>query len=99
MKYLFIVTAIIALFSPTVTHAESDKEIRQILIQRSLSTYPGNCPCPYNTDRAGRSCGRRSAYSKPGGYSPLCYPSDITPAMIAAYRSQHDMERGNSDKR
>ena len=26
----------------------------------------------------GNKCGKRSAYSKPGGYEPLCYISDIT---------------------
>ena len=25
----------------------------------------------------GKRCGKRSAYSKPGGYEPLCYVSDI----------------------
>ena len=25
----------------------------------------------------GKKCGKRSAYSKPGGYQPLCYISDI----------------------
>ena len=25
----------------------------------------------------GKKCGKRSAYSKPGGYEPLCYVSDI----------------------
>ena len=51
----------------------SDDEIRRLLIGQSLAQYSGNCPCPYNADRAGRSCGRRSAYSKPGGYAPLCF--------------------------
>ena len=31
------------------------------------------CDCPYDIDRAGRRCGRRSAYSKPGGRAPVCY--------------------------
>lgn len=66
----------------------SDAEIRRILIRQSLASYPGNCPCPYNTDRAGRACGRRSAYSRPGGYSPLCYNSDITAAMVREYRAR-----------
>lgn len=66
----------------------SDAQIRQTLIARSIATYPGNCPCPYNVDRAGRQCGRRSAYSKQGGYAPLCYPADITPEMIERYRDR-----------
>lgn len=66
----------------------TDAEIRQILIRRSLSGYRGSCPCPYNTDRAGRSCGRRSAYSRPGGASPLCFPADVSDAAVQAYRSR-----------
>ena len=66
----------------------SDEQIRQALIQQSLAAYPGNCACPYNVDRAGRQCGRRSAYSKQGGYAPLCYASDITPEMIASFRNR-----------
>lgn len=54
-----------------------DAKIKQILIKESLERYPGNCPCPYNVDRAGSRCGKRSAYSRPGGASPLCFPSDI----------------------
>jgi hypothetical protein len=65
----------------------SDAEIRRLLIQRSIASYPGNCPCPYSVDRASRSCGKRSAYSKQGGYAPLCYPSDVTDEMVAKHRS------------
>ncbi|HEY5755727.1 MAG TPA: hypothetical protein VIU34_07885 [Steroidobacter sp.] len=66
----------------------SDEQIRQALIQQSITAYSGNCPCPYNVDRAGRQCGRRSAYSKPGGQNPLCYASDVTDEMIARFRNR-----------
>lgn len=36
----------------------------------------GSCDCPYDTDKRGRSCGKRSAYSRPGGRSPVCYIRD-----------------------
>ena len=65
---------------------KSDAQIRQAIIRQSIADYPGNCPCPYNTDRAGRRCGRRSAYSRPGGYAPKCYPSDVTAAEVSAWR-------------
>ena len=79
--------------------AQSDTQIKKQIIAESLASYPGSCPCPYNTDRAGRSCGRRSAYSKPGGYSPICYPDDVTPQMISAYRAQNtsDVQILNND--
>lgn len=86
-------TAVLISLSSSVALAKeplSDAQIKKILIQQSLDSYPGNCPCPYNTDRAGRSCGRRSAYSKPGGYAPLCYPDDVTPEMVEEYRKSHE---------
>ena len=36
----------------------------------------GSCSCPYDTDRAGRTCGGRSAYSRPNGDRPVCYQDD-----------------------
>jgi hypothetical protein len=78
-------TAFIGFAAPA--QAQSDAAIRKMIVRASIASYPGNCPCPYNTDRAGRSCGRRSAYSRPGGYSPKCYPTDVTAAEVRAYRA------------
>ena len=47
---------------------------KKTIIQQSIASYSGSCPCPYHRDRAGRRCGKRSAWSRPGGYSPLCRP-------------------------
>lgn len=66
----------------------SDAQIRKVLIAESRAEYSGNCPCPYDTDKAGRRCGKRSAYSRPGGAAPLCYDHDVTPEMIQAYRDR-----------
>jgi hypothetical protein len=66
----------------------TDAQVIQAIIALSLARYSGNCACPYNSDSAGRSCGRRSAYSRPGGATPVCYPADVTPAMINDYRRQ-----------
>ena len=52
----------------------SDDRIRSILVRQSVARYSGSCACPYNTDRAGRRCGGRSAYSRPGGASPFVIP-------------------------
>ncbi len=60
----------------------SRRQIVQRIIQRSRQSYYGNCACPYDRDRAGRRCGRRSAWSRPGGRSPLCYARDVTSAMV-----------------
>ncbi|HEU0134846.1 MAG TPA: hypothetical protein VFR28_08480 [Allosphingosinicella sp.] len=80
-----LATAFIGLAAPA--QAQSDSAIRQKIVRASIDSYPGSCPCPYNTDRAGRSCGRRSAYSRPGGYAPKCYPADVTAAEVKAYRA------------
>jgi len=67
----------------------SDQQIIQNIISESIANYSGNCPCPYNRASNGSSCGRRSAYSKPGGYAPVCYAQDVTPAMISTYKHKH----------
>ncbi len=46
---------------------QSDEAIKQKIIQQSIQTYSGNCPCPYNTARNGSRCGKRSAYNRVGG--------------------------------
>lgn len=65
-----------------------DTTIIQRIITESVTGYSGSCACPYSTDRGGRRCGSRSAYSKPGGYAPICYPQDVTKAMIEAFRGR-----------
>lgn len=60
--------------------------IAQKIIAQSINAYPGNCPCPESRDRSGRRCGKRSAYSRPGGAAPLCYITDVTDDMIARFR-------------
>lgn len=66
----------------------TDAEVRDYLIRRSIRSYSGNCPCPYNVDRAGRRCGGRSAHSRAGGAAPLCYPSDVSDAAVRRARGQ-----------
>jgi hypothetical protein len=65
--------------------------IAAIIIQASRAQYHAGgrpCACPDDTMRNGRACGERSAYSRPRGASPLCYPSDVTTAMIESYRQK-----------
>jgi len=66
----------------------STSRIKKILIKRSHAYYDGNCPCPYNRTSRGHKCGKRSAYSRPGGASPLCYARDVTARMVAEYRAR-----------
>jgi hypothetical protein len=73
--------------SPSLnTSSLTDADITDILIKRSIRSYSGSCACPYNSARNGSRCGKRSAWSKQGGYSPLCYASDVSHADIKEYR-------------
>ena len=69
--FVCIVTLAVAFgqSSKTDKAQKTDAQIKQEIIKQSLASYTGSCPCPYNVDRAGRMCGRRSAYSKSGGAS------------------------------
>jgi len=52
--------------------------------------------CPNDTMRNGRAFGFRSAYSRPGGAAPLCYPSDVTPVMIESYKQRQVSRRSGA---
>lgn len=67
----------------------SDAQIKQRIIKASIAEYPGNCPCPYNTASNGSSCGRRSAWSRGGGYAPMCYAKDVSKAQVNSWRATH----------
>jgi hypothetical protein len=90
-------TIIIGLILATLSFSSSsnaidlnDAVISKQIISESIGAYSGNCPCPYNLARNGSQCGKRSAYNRAGGASPLCFESDITAQMIAAYRNLHN---------
>ena len=67
----------------------NNDQIKQAIINESISAYPGNCSCPYNSARNGRSCGKRSAWSRAGGYSPICYKNEVTQEMIDTWKKRH----------
>jgi hypothetical protein len=52
------------------TFSDSEASYGDTPVRESRS---GSCQCPYDRDSAGNSCGSRSAYSRPGGSSPICY--------------------------
>lgn len=97
MRNLFCV--LVGIFLPSILFGENLADIKQKIIKSSISSYRGNCPCPYNTDRAGRRCGRRSAYSRPGGASPICYESDVTDKMVENYRKSHPAKQSSASNK
>ena len=91
MAILFRSLSALLLFSALSVQTSSAYDNTEIttakrkMIAESISNYSGNCACPYNSAANGSSCGKRSAYSKPGGAAPLCYETDITDAQAAEW--------------
>ncbi len=72
------------------TAQQSDTEIAHAIIRECAAIYHATghpCACPEDRARNGSRCGKRSAYSKPGGASPRCYVSDLSAQEIADYRA------------
>jgi len=67
----------------------SDAEVKQQIIEESIDSYPGNCACPFNAARNGSRCGGRSAWSRQGGYAPICYAKEVTAEMVRQWRESH----------
>ena len=82
ISFFFIINIISQL--QVINANENKDKIIQDIIANSIASYPGKCACPYQRTSNGSRCGKRSAYSKPGGYEPLCFPSDVTDEMISS---------------
>lgn len=73
------------------TTALTAAAIAALIVVASRQAYYATgrpCACPDDRMKNGRSCGSRSAYSRPGGAQPLCFPHDVTAQMIETYRSR-----------
>lgn len=87
MKKLLLLAGLCMTFGVEAKQSSQSVEaIKQKIIKESIESYPGNCPCPYNTARNGSRCGKRSAYNRAGGYVPLCYPEDVSNRMVREYK-------------
>ena len=70
----------------------TDSQIIEKIIQDSRNAYYATghpCACPYDHARNGSLCGARSAYSRPGGAEPKCFPKDVSKAEVDAYHRNH----------
>ena len=84
------------LFSNEKLSVDETNKLKQQMIDESIANYPGKCACPYQIMSNGKRCGKFSAYSKPGGYDPLCYFNDITENIIASYQGINETTNLNS---
>lgn len=72
------------------TSKQTDDQIRQLIIEDSIASYSGVCACHFNSARNGSCCGRRSAWSKQGGYAPVCYKKEVLKERVEEWRNSHD---------
>ncbi len=73
---------------PALAQRMTDEEIRRFLMDDSIR-MAGECPCPYSYGWNGRQCADKSQYSQSTGtLRPLCYPHDVSHAMIREYREK-----------
>ncbi len=63
--------------------------IEQKVVDAAVANYSGTCACPYSTNGSGGLCGSASAWSTKAPNAPICYPSEVTLAMIASYLATH----------
>jgi len=96
MRRASIPTFALTLLLPALALAQfsrlTDQEVAARVVDESRKAYYATghpCACPDDLARNGSRCGGRSAYSRPGGASPKCYASDVTPGEIAAWRARH----------
>jgi hypothetical protein len=74
----------------------TDAAIIAAIIGASIASYRAMgkpCACPEDRMRNGNKCGGNNAWSRSGGYEPLCYPTDVTTAMIDDYRATKKFPR------
>src|SRR5260370_27109387 len=88
------VAALVILFAGPALAREpmSHVQVRQAIIEDSIARYQATghpCACPYNVARDRTQCGRRSAYSRPDGAEPFCFPQDVSDGMVDDWRRAH----------
>lgn len=86
---VLLVIFLLFLTAPADAQQLTDDQVKQQIVAESIAAYPGRCPCPYNRAKNGSQCGGRSAWSRAGGYSPICYPEEVTAEMVATWRAKH----------
>lgn len=86
----FVAAMLLAI--PLPSYAQDVASVKRQMIQQSIQRYSGNCPCPYNRASNGSRCGARSAWSRPGGASPLCYAEDVSASRVRSWMARNNMQ-------
>ena len=93
-----IIILILLIICPNFCIADNnDDNLAKNMIAKSIANYSGKCACPYQVMSNGNKCGNKSAYSKPGGYAPLCYISDINDEIINKQKSVYSIRVVDGD--
>ena len=67
----------------------ADDRIRQAIIAKSIQQYGGECACPFQVDRHGRTCGKRAGILLgPRHPKPFCTPADVPDDKVKAWRER-----------
>jgi hypothetical protein len=87
----FLIAAVLGAAWLGLAQAETRQEAALCKQSRDAYYATGHpCACPYDFYRNGITrCGRVSAYCRPGGAEPCCYPGDLNPATRALNKRQH----------
>ena len=91
LSFAALVWPLAAIAQPAPKPELTDQQIAETIVRESREAYyrTGHpCACPEDRARNGSRCGGRSAYSRPGGADPKCYPKDVTPAEIEVFRKR-----------
>jgi hypothetical protein len=79
MRFAILAALVFAFAASLATAEQRAAEPKQTVIA---------CDCPDNRAKDGSRCGKRSAYCRPGGAAPNCYPLDRTEAQQKQRRIQ-----------
>jgi hypothetical protein len=72
---------------PRALQELSDDRLRERIMLDSVAPYHGSCACSYQTRPNGGTC--RGHIHPLRGHKPLCYPRDVTDAMLLDWRREH----------
>ena len=67
-----------------------DGDARDLIIRGSISSFEGDCPCPYSEDKERHICGDNSAYRQNPG-SIKCYAGDISDRELKQFRIDNNI--------